>query len=74
MGLMAFAQKEVLSSRKEAVIIVNEVQRKWTQIIMSKFEIFQNNKLGHELAINKSFTEKLTTLLVRSKVIVELFN
>jgi hypothetical protein len=71
---MAHAQKEVLDSRKEAVKIINEIQRKWTQIFMSKFEILQNDKLPHELGINKKYTDTLTKLSIRSKVIVELFN
>jgi hypothetical protein len=41
---------------------------------MSKFEIFQNNKLYHELNIIGVFTKKLTQLTVKANVIIELFN
>lgn len=71
---MTYAQKKAQDSRTEAGLVINEIQKKQTQIIMSKFEIFQNDKLEHELSITKIFTQKLTDLSVKANTIVELFN
>ncbi len=54
--------------------MVTELQRKRTQIIMSKFEIFQNNKLEHELSLSQVFITSIKNLLIRSNVIIDAFN
>lgn len=73
-GLMAYAQSKVHDSRTEAWKMVTELQRKRTQIIMSKFEIFQNNKLEHELSLSQVFITSIKNLLIRSNVIIDAFN
>lgn len=72
--LMTFAQKKAQDSRTEWGALINEIHKKYTQIIMSKFEIFQNNKLYHELNIIGVFIQRLTQLTVKANVIIELFN
>ncbi len=72
--LMMYAQKQAQNSRTESGKIINELHKKQIQILMSKFEIFQNNKIKYELYFIEKLTTVLTQLTVRANIIIELFN
>jgi hypothetical protein len=47
--ILYFLNKKVLSWRNKRIVTENEYDRQLTKMIMSKFEILQNNKIGREL-------------------------
>lgn len=65
-ALTIFAQRKVSNSRMQGNLMNQEADRKRVQIIMSKFEILQNNKIERELTFLAKITMKMGEFWRRS--------